>query len=511
MKLRTTISLVLVLFFTGIFDSLAAPRFARIFGDHLVLQRETEIAVWGEGADPTASLKVRFGGIEVPATANPEGGWKATIPAQAANATGRDLSLFENGKLIASQENVVIGDVWLAAGQSNMQMRVSGMLKGLPESREWAESARFSRIRMRRIDDPILENRRAEAPDLSQPGEWMPMTPGNVVNFSAVASVFARELAEKLDGVPIGIIDVSWGGKPIEPFIPRDAFTSRLLKRIRHLADANDLEALAGIDGGVIIRNPEGNPGAIFNARMAPLTGLPLRGFLWYQAESNAGKGEDPRHYRDKMKALVEGWRTRWDDEQLPVYFVQLPSFPSATGWIRMREEQRRSLSIPNTGMAVTIDVRGEGIHPPDKIAVGKRLAQLALAKSYGQRNLFSAGPLYRDHQVEGGAARVRFHNLGSGLMIGDKPGFDPPEETPDTELKWFELAGNDGTWHPAKARIEGAEVIVTSEAVPKPVAVRYACKASPQGSNLYNREGLPASPFCSHLEWLPWIDHGNP
>lgn len=484
----------------------AAPRFARIFSDHAVIQRSAPIEIRGSGAEPGARLRVRFGELEVSATPGADGEWNARLPPQAAGKVGRRLELLLNGAPIAVAHDVVVGDVWLAAGQSNMQFPVRSMLKALPEAQPWVDSSNRPRIRFRRVNDPVLKDRSAEAADLAQPAAWTPMTPQSVTRFSAVAAVFAKEMEQELD-IPIGVIDVSWGGKPIEPFIPREAFTTPLLRRILELADSDSLDPLANLHGGVIIRNPEGHPGAIFNARMAPLVPYGLSGFIWYQAESNAGRGEDPREYRHKTRALVEGWRARWKNDALPFYFVQLPSYPPAGGWIRMREEQRLSLDIPHTGMAVTIDIRGEGIHPPDKIAVGERLALMPLAKSYGRTNTVSSGPLYRRHTIVGREVQIEFTDAEGGLMVGDKPFMKPPRETINTPLQWFELAGPDGVWHPATASIKGARVIVSSDAVANPVAVRYACHTAPQGGNLYNRAGLPASPFCSNLKMLPWVD----
>lgn len=484
----------------------AAPRFARIFTDHAVLQRDSTIQVWGTGAQAPSDLRVRLGAMEVGATIDADGSWKAQLPPQSANPIGAKLELLENGIPVAVINDVLLGDVWIAAGQSNMQFPVRSMLNALPEAQAWVDSADRPRIRFRRINDPVLKDRTTEALDLSQPDNWTPMTPQSVLQFSAVAAVFAKELEANLD-VPIGVIDVSWGGKPIEPFIPREAFSSPLLKRILELADSDSLDPLGKLHGGVIIRNPEGHPGAIFNARMAPLVPYGLRGFIWYQAESNAGRGEDPREYRHKTRALVEGWRARWKKDSLPFYSVQLPSYPPANGWVRMREEQRRSLDIPHTGMAVTIDVRGKGIHPPDKIAVGERLAFLALTETHGRTNTASSGPIYRSHEIAEREVRVEFAHADGGLMVGDKPGMAPARPTPDAPLRWFELAGADGVWHSAQATIKGARVIVISKVVANPIAVRYACHTAPQGGNLYNHAGLPASPFCSHLGMLPWID----
>ncbi len=498
--------LLLCLFCLISTSAFSTPRFAHIFGNHLVVQRDKEIVVWGTGADPTTAIVVRFGSEVVKADVSPEGGWRTRFPARSADSNSETIVLLEDGEEVSRLEDVLVGDVWLAAGQSNMQMQVSGMLKGLPQSESWIDAADTPEVRFRRVNDPVLEDRKREASDLSEGSEWVPMSPSTVLKFSAVAAVFASEIYASLK-VPVGVVDVSWGGKPIEPFLPIEAFRGEPLASIRELAMGNRLKELAVTRGGVIIRNPEGHPAAIFNARMAPWTQVPFRGFLWYQGESNAGKGEDPRDYRKKQAAMVKGWRSRWGDKTLPFYYVQLPSYPSATGWIRMREEQRLSLRIPNSGMAVTIDIRGEGIHPPDKITVGNRLAEVAMADTYGISDREPSGPTYQSHEREGSSLRVQFSNSDGGLIVGNKPVFSNVESSSEMKLKWFELAGDDGAWFPAEATIDGEAVIVKSDEVPKPVAVRYACDTSPQGGNLYNRAKLPASPFCSDLKFLPWED----
>lgn len=483
------------LLITSAVSAEAVPRFAKIFADHAVLQREKPISIFGSGAEPGSKIEVQFGGEIYSATIVEDGKWRANIPALVASDEGRRLELRENGVVTQTIADVVVGDVWLAAGQSNMQFRVSGMLKGLPETKAWIDGADRNQIRFRRVDDEVLAERNSEVTELATPEKWAVMTPVTVLNFSAVAAVFAFEIERELD-IPVGIIDVSWGGKPIEPFIPREAFATPFLEEIRNLADAEKLDELAKLRGGVIIRNPQGYPGAIFNARMALLTSFGVRGFLWYQAESNAGTGEDPREYRHKMAALFSGWRGRWQDEALPCYFVQLPSYPPATGWIRVREEQRRALEIPNTGMAVVIDLPGDDIHPPMKIPVGNRLARLALAGTYQRKNIVASGPMFQKFEVDGEAAEVSFSGTDGGLKISN-----------GDELKWFELTGGDGVWHSAKAKIKGEQVFVKSDAVSNPVAVRYACATNPRGGNLVNGAGLPASPFCSDLEMLPWVD----
>ena len=239
-----------------------------------------------------------------------------------------------------------------------------------------------------------------------------------------------------------------------------------------------------------------------YNAMIAPITRFPIRGCIWYQGESNANAGEGVEYFH-KMRALIQGWRSAWKQE-FPFYFVQLSSFGKVEEkpegeftWSSVREMQSRALELPKTGMAVTIDIGDSAnIHPGNKLDVGKRLALWALKNEYGQRNLCPSGPLYRDMRKEKGGIRIRFHYAQSGLMVGEKKGIAPVREVPGGRLKQFAIAGADRKWYWADARIEGSDVFVSSPHVPDPVAVRYAFRKNPQGANLYNREGLPASPF---------------
>lgn len=507
MEMNRIIVAALLLFFCGELQS--EPRFAHVFGDGAVLQSGSATEVWGFGADPGKSYTLEFGDHSAKTTVLEGGRWNAALPNLPRSTDPRELILAESGKAVVTIRNIVVGEVWLTAGQSNMQMQVKSMRKGMPPASEWVDSASLPQVRFRRVNDPVLTDSKTEAADLTTSASWIKMSPQSVTEFSATAAVFARQVAEELQ-CPVGIIDVSWGGKPIEPFIPREAFETPFLFRIKTLADENRLDDLKQLHGGVIIRNPEGYPGAIFNARIAPLTRYGIAGFLWYQAESNSGKGEDPRRYRHKMAALARGWRKRWSDDSLPLLFVQLPSFPQATGWIRAREEQRLSLEIPHSSMAVTIDIRGEGIHPPDKLELGKRLARCALKNTYNIKDVVASGPCYTGHEVNGSELIVRFSEIHGGLRSGNRSLFSAVEFSETKDVKWFEVAATDGKWHEATAHIAGETIIVASDQEPSPVAVRYACGTAPQGSNLYNGAGLPASPFCSDLELLEWDDHGK-
>jgi len=472
------------------------------YSDHVVLQQGIPLGIWGTG-DVGSEVTLRFAGQIVDCLVTESGTWRVQLEPLQANAQGKDL-IVSDGHTQQVIHDVLVGEVWLAAGQSNMQMTVQSMVKKLPAAAAMIEAANHSAIRCLRIDEAVAGGRRA---DFKRAATWRVCDAKTVSSFSAVAWVFARRLQMDMT-VPVGIIDVSWGGKPIEPFIPGEDFQRhRLLQTIKKLAEQDQLDALAKIEGGVVIRNPEGYPGTIYNARIRPMAGCGLRGFIWYQAESNCGTGEDPRGYRHKMEVLVDSWRRAWGNPHLPFYFVQLPKYKKeAFGWIRMREEQRRALAIVNTGMVVTIDTGSDDVHPANKVDVGERLALLALNRTY-HKSVVDSGPLYQSHTVTGAVVTITFSHADSGLMVGSKIGLAKPQEIAVQTIPYFELAGADGQWFPAEARIVGKTVQVSSQQVSTPQAVRYACLNQPQDGLLYNREGLPASPFCSELEWLPWRD----
>ncbi len=398
--------------------------------------------------------------------------------------------------------DLLVGEVWYASGQSNMAMTLAACAKGLDEVAETVAMAESKPIRTLRIgteDSAVPLREFPEAP------KWQIDSPENRPRQSAAAYYFASMLHEALQ-VPVGIIEGAWGGKPIEGFIPRSQFEETgFLQRIAALADAEAFEALGKEEGGVIIRNTAGRPGRIYNARVAPVAPFAIKGFIWYQGESNAGKGEDPRQYRKKMEALISGWRRAWGQSDLPFYFVQLPSFDdSASGWVRLREEQRLSLAIPNTGMAVTIDLREPEIHPSNKVDVGQRLAAWALTRTYGKSHSYS-GPLFKSAAIEGDSMRVSFDHADDGLMTASKEGLGEVTETEGESILHVELANQSGEWFPAEAWIEGECLRAKSAHVESPVAIRYACEGHAEDANLYNRAGLPASPFCSDLSLLPW------
>lgn len=477
-----------------------------VFSDHAVLQQGVPVPVWGKAA-PGAEVTVRFAGQAKVAKTSKAGAWMLHLDALQATSLGSLLEVSEGEKTIGF-EDVVVGEVWLASGQSNMQFSLGACARRLEEVKKVMNDPTSLGVRMLRVGCRDAERPQADLDRKSH--HWKIDSPSVRSGQSAAAFFFARRLHEELK-VPIGIIESSWGGKPIEGFIPRPEFERfPSLKPILRLADENKLEELKALEGGVWVRNTAGLPGRIFNSRLAPVAPYAVRGAIWYQAESNAGTAEDPRNYRHKMRALIEGWRRAWKQPAMPFYFVQLPGFRDEMhGWTRVREEQRLSLEIPHTGMAVAIDLRDTDIHPANKIDVGERLARWPLALHYGKK-VVPSGPLFKSAEIKGSIVRVRFTHLGGGLMIARKEGLTPPKETPAIELQHFELADQSGHWHPAQAEIASGEVVVHSEAVPKPTAVRYACSGAPRNANLYNRAGLPAAPFCSRLDLLPWVSPGT-
>ena len=490
-----------------VLPSLAVLQPAKIFSDHMVLQRDAEVPIWGK-SDAGASVKVSFAGQSVQGKADKEGRWKVKVAQMKASAKGRSLEISSGDQKVTIRD-ILIGDVWFAGGQSNMDYKVKGMARRLPEGKAMADAANYPAIRHRKVNE-----RNAPVPqsDLTG-GAWVVCSPQSVHGFSGVAFVFARRLHLELK-IPIGVIDCAWGGTPIEPYVPATAFKGHpTLVKLAALAKAGDFEAIKKMPGGTFVRSPAWLAGAIYNGRIAPVAPYGICGAIWYQAESNCGKGEDPRHYRYKQRALIQGWRQAWDNENLPFFYVQLPQWKSYA-WTYAREEQLQAMDVNGTGMVVTIDLdNANDIHPPNKIDVGERLALWPLAKLYGKKVAFS-GPLFRDAYIRDSEVVVRFDYAKEGLMAGRIEGVGKIVEVKDGILHGFELVGEDGVWHPAKAKVNARTVLVKSLSVKQPVAVRYACHPEARKDrpwNLYSKVGLPASPFCSDWSKMPYDPAKNP
>lgn len=490
---------------------LSLPHF---FSDHMVLQREREAAIWGK-ASPNSKVTVSFKGKTASATANDNGHWRAVIPTGAADATGAELTV-KAGADSATIKDVLVGEVWLASGQSNMYYTMNRT----PAYADLMTKASYPGLRM--FNAPLVT---ADKPQADIEGEWSLCTPETVPGFSAVAFFFALKLHQEL-GVPVGVLKTCWGGKPVETFTSREALntlpgTKVMVDKLMAEAAAYDpvrakanyetqlekwkatMAAAKGKSAEERKRLPkkpsepkppletEGLPGVLFDAMIHPFVGYTMRGAIWYQGEGNARAGAVP--YDQTLPLMIRDWRKRWGDD-FSFYFVQLANFHASSTvpgtpdpWALLQDRMRHILvSTPKTGMAVINDV-GEvsDIHPKDKMTPGNRLARWALAKDYG-RDLVYSGPLFKSSEVKDGVVRVTFNHAGQGLKSRD-----------GADLKRFEIAGSDRVWHWADAKIDGKDSVLVSNAdVKQPVAVRYAWAANPEGANLVNSDGLPASIF---------------
>jgi sialate O-acetylesterase len=498
-----------------------------VFGDHMVLQREAKVPVWGS-AEPGEKVTVVFRGQTHSVTADAEGGWRVELAPMPATADGAELSVSGKNQVVFG--NVVIGEVWLCGGTSDMGC---GMPQVLDASKE-AAAATYPLIRHLKVPD-----RFNFAPQRTIQSKWEVCTPKTVGRFTPIGYFFGRELHQKL-GVPIGLINVAWAvsyqSPRIESFTTPDGFRAvsnapviaPIVKQVNETDPARpegraayekvfaairtwlpqaeaDVKAsryppptvpqipmVGANEGGrgfFPSRDGEIDDGPCMkcNAMIIPVAPYALRGFIWYDGGANPGDG---MAYVDKAKALVLGWRSLWGAE-LPFYYIQFPVSP-------LREAQTKIMeAIPRTGMAVMLDVSNpKNGQIRNKQVVGWRLAQWALAKDYGQTNLVCSGPVCKAQQVEANKIILSFDSVGQGLMAGAKEGLAPPKEDPAGELDEFVIAGPDKKWVAAQATIKGNTVVVFSPLVPTPVAVRYAFANCPQGRLLYNRDGLPAGPF---------------
>jgi sialate O-acetylesterase len=375
---------------------------------------------------------------------------------------------------------VVVGDVWLCSGQSNMEWVVAGAAN----PKEEIAAGSHPLIRQIKVNNPGAE--KPEAKVVS--GGWQNASPQTVAGFTAVGYYFAREVRKDVD-VPIGLLSANWGGTRIEPWTPPQGF--RGVAALKDIADKLDqfpakVEKPDKADPTKMVTSVNiQSPLALFNGRIAPLVPFAIRGALWYQGESNNGEG---MLYLEKMKALIAGWRDVWQMPDMPFYYVQLAPFiykgANPENLARIWEAQTAALKIPNTGMAVLTDIGNTtDIHPKNKQEVGRRLALWALAKTYGKAGIAFSGPLYKDAKFNGGKATLTFDH-GAGLKSKD-----------GQPLTHFLIAGEDKAFVPAKAEIAGDTIVVSAEGVTKATAVRFGWSHDAE-PNLFNGAGLPASPF---------------
>ena len=466
------LNLIFLLFVTGIS---AQIQMGPLFSDDMILQRESQVPIWGL-ASPNEKVTVlsSWNNKTTSTTADNDGNWNVKI--ETPQAGGPYQLNISSSNSVLNYSNVLIGEVWIASGQSNMQMAlfgggkepVLGSIDMIAQSKN--SSIRLFTVKLSSSETPIKQLR----------GQWLVSSPANSSGFSAVAYSFANYLNKVLD-IPIGIINTSWGGSPAEAWTDKKTLDFNFEKS----------EIINNHKDKAVHHNPSG----LFNAMIHPLIPFKIRGAIWYQGEANVGRANN---YTKLMNNLIDGWRLNWNQESFPFYFVQIA--PNGAGGKKnksdqayLREAQMMTMmQTENTGMAVTMDIGSEyTVHPPEKILVGKRLAYWALVKDYGIKGISFSGPIYKSLTIKGDKIIVNFDYAQNGITSYNEP------------LLGFEISGPDRVFYPANAKVirdygsNRSKLEVSSSKVKNPVAVRYGWKNYLKG-NLYNTQGLPASSFRS-------------
>jgi len=455
----------------------------KVIGHNMVLQRLKTVPIWGT-ASPGEKITVSFGAQKKETIASDSGKWVVKLNPMEASELPREMII--SGTNTIKLKNILVGEVWLCSGQSNMEYamrknsKIQGTVKGKKPLEDDLLTANNPNIRI------FLVRRKYMSPDSTHNG-WDQASGTALKDFSAVGYFYAKEMYQKLH-IPIGMISSAVPGSRIEPWIE-----AKRLEISPKMKDGKVLEPLTS-DGG--------DPGKFYNTMIEPLIPFSIRGFLWYQGESNCFLNENIR-YAYKFKTLIESWRSDWGNLNMPFYFVQIAPYNySSSKDVRphspenlpeMWEAQSLALTLPNTGMITITDLVDSivDLHPAYKWEVGRRLSLVALNKTYGFTEIISSGPTFKGMKITKNKIEVTFTNTGSGLISRNgKP------------LDWFTIAGADGKFVPAKAEIIGDKVIVSSPEVKSPVAVRFAWNEAAQ-SNFINKEGLPAVPFRSNNPWV--------
>ncbi|HEY0456537.1 MAG TPA: sialate O-acetylesterase [Verrucomicrobiae bacterium] len=480
----------LLILLTGTLPASADVKLPGLFSDHMVLQMGAPIRIWG-WADPGEQVTVVCGGNSGKVTADANGKWMLRLPPVKST---EPFAIKVQGKNAVTIEDVVMGEVWVASGQSNMEFGLGGAF----EAEKHIEAADNAKIRLFTV--PKL---RSDKPVDDIKAHWEVCSPDSARRFSAVAYFFARDL-QKARQVPVGVIHTSWGGSPAEVWMSEkvlssnpdykrdilDAYPAQLDKFKKAVAQWEKESAAAKAEGKEFKKNKpwaSWKPCELYNGMIAPLIPFSIKGAIWYQGESNAGRAWE---YRSLMADLIRNWRHDWNQGKFEFFQVQLAPFmaikdqPSESSWAELREAQNiAAKSVGNAGVAVITDVGEEkDIHPKKKEPVGARLALAARGIAYHEKIEYS-GPIYKKLKIKGDKAILSFDHIGSGLTAKDGA------------LKGFAICGEDKKWVWGKAEIDGDNVVVSSSSISKPVAVRYGCADFPV-VNLWNKDGLPASPF---------------
>lgn len=444
---------------------LAEVKLPSIFGSNMVLQQQTDVAFWGKAAaGSNVSVKTSWNGKSYSTRADNNGNWKLKVTTPAAG--GPYTVTVSDGKAI-TLKNVMIGEVWVCSGQSNMEMQMKGYLnQPITGSNEFIATSSNDQIRL--ITVPRLTSL---IPLDDFTGEWKLCEPENVVDFSATAYFFGLMLNRALK-VPVGLICTAWGGTRIEPWISEAGIKN--FDWVKLPDQSQDPKAYN-----------QQTPTLLFNAMINPIAGYGIKGAIWYQGESNR---LEPAQYRKLLPGLADNWRSVWNVGEFPFYFVQIAPFdygPSGINSAFLREAQlKASVEGKNMGMACIMETgEKDNIHPANKKAAGDRLAYQALVKTYGKKGIACDGPVLKEMKIEGNEVKLIFDNAPNGIISIGK------------ELYCFEVAGANKRFYPAKAFVTNAGITLVSPSVAEPVAVRYAFKDFIVG-DLFNIEGIPASSF---------------
>ena len=470
-------------------------RLPSVIGDHMVIQQQSKVPLWG-WAPAGEKVAVHGSWMKSPISdkADSEGRWKVDI--KTPKAGGPYIILIKCGSAVRTLEDVMSGEVWLCTGQSNMEW----MMSRFPDAKEDIPKAKDNKLRLFTVP-----RCRSEEPKDDCEGNWSLCTPEVVESFSAVGYYYGAALRKNLN-VPVGLLNCSYGGSTAEAWMDWEALSKNpdfapIIKRAKDqfAFEVNPDEMMKQYEKKVEqsksspnlpIPEKPSKPNhktatTLYNGMLHPILSYGVKGAIWYQGESNVSRAYQ---YRKLFPALIHQWRKDWKQGKFPFYFVQIAPYQykgqPETNAAELREAQMMALEIPNTGMAVTMDIGDPtNIHPWHKEVVGERLALWAMAKSYGQKGIVYSGPLYRKIKIEGNKIRLYFDHVGSGLMAKDGP------------LTHFQIAGKDRQFVPAEAIIDGDTVLVSAPNLFQPVAVRYGWSDAAE-PNLFNKEGLPASSF---------------
>ncbi|MCP4746091.1 MAG: sialate O-acetylesterase [Desulfobacteraceae bacterium] len=427
------------------------------FGNNMMLQREKLVPIWGS-ADQNEDVTVTFAGQTKTALPDNSGYWIVRLDPMAANANGQQLRVQGNNTITFA--NVVIGDIWFCTGQSNMEQEVqAASLQHDPAQ----EAAMAQNMRLIRIS--------SGGNLLSQ---WEELSPDSVGAASAVGWFFGKKIQSEL-GVPIGLYKCARGGTPVESWMNEES--------ISKIVNEPDISPDGTFDNKVL--------GAEYANKIKPYMPFAIRGNIWYQGERNSKTNYATETYSERFMSMIEGWRDDFETGDFPFYWVQLPRH-FEPGFPTIREQQRLSLQLLNTGMITTLDLGNTNLHPDGKDDMGSRMADLALAHHYKVSNKAPMGPMYDSYTIDGASICLKFRHFGAGIVAQG------------SRVEGFEIAGANGEFYPATGAIDGDEIILQSEDVSSPTQAHYAWLPIPEEFSIYNSEGLPASPFRTYGPQLP-------